>query len=686
MANNNSKQGHNPFWMPWGAGGCLWRSILFLLGMILLCILFSLLMKGCDGFKLPSLSGGDDTEDVRNNDRRPNPIVSNPDEEKRFNELPEELKDTSIVDDWNENIPDVEELPDREDNFIPPIDSTDIVKNPGDSTSMMVAGQLIVFFNSDDVKKDMTSFAKQFKQLYPNNTHTISYYNPASGMMLLAVPQEEVSQLLEELPQKITGIDFLVTTNDVLQGNAKPADPGFNKVKYDEYYKLIQAYEAWDITRGSKDIKVAIVDSYFDLTNPEIGERYVDPINISTKRAYVLPPFTMPRNSNDLASFCHGSHVAGLAIGGQNNKLGCSGIASECTWIPVALGTQPLPLLNIFEGVQYAIYKGADVINMSVGLSLSNMSSLPISEQVRISKTSAKRAEAVWDYIVKVAEKKNCIIVRAAGNDAALLGMDYMNRSKHVIHVEAVDNNGIKAKFSNFGIVEQANVNYSTVAAPGVAMWSVTDKKCAPLWNAAGVPADGNTGFQEMDGTSMSSPVVAGAVALLKSKNKDLTADEVIKILKMTGKQTDTKNRIGPTIQIKDALDATGGDLAKFDELMKDHNKLIGKWRSTYELSLTDLDTNKKLDEIWAYFFFDTSTRGRLEYHAINTKRVYKANLSVKWEQDKFTITQHGKAVSGDGHTMVEDFFTCVPDKDGLLKVNASRKGNVYDFKLEKVN
>ncbi len=683
---NNSKQGHNPFWMPWGAGGCLWRSILFLLGMILICLLLSLLMKGCDGFKLPSFGGGDDIEDVRKNNRKPNPIVSNPDEEKRFNELPEELKDTSIVDDWNEEIPDVEELPDREDNFIPPIDSTDVVKNPQDSTTMMVAGRLIVFFKSDDVKKDMASFARQFKQLYPKNTHKITYYNPTSATMLLAVPNDDIPQLLEELPQKITGIDFIVTTDDILQGKAKPADPGFSKVKYDEYYKLIQAYEAWDITRGSKDVKVAIVDSYFDLTNPEIGERYVDPINIATKRAYVLPPFTMPRNANDLASFCHGSHVAGLAIGGQNNKLGCSGIAPECTWIPVALGTQPLSLFYILEGVQYAIYKGADVINMSVGLSLSNMSSLPISEQVRISKTSAKRAEAVWDYIVKVAEKKNCIIVRAAGNDAALLGMDYMNRSKHVIHVEAVDNNGIKAKFSNFGIVEQANVNYSTVAAPGVAMWSVTDRKCAPLWNMAGVPADAKTGFQEMDGTSMSSPVVAGAVALLKSKNKDLPADEVIKILKMTGKQTDTKNHIGPTIQIKDALDATGGDLAKFDELIKDHNKLIGKWRSTHELQIESSDTHEKIDDMWTYFIFTSPTKGTLENHGINTKRVYRAGVTVQWQKDKFIIKQNSAATTSDGQRMNIDDYICAPNKDGLVEVEVCRNGvKRYNFQLEKV-
>lgn len=661
------KAPHIPFWKPWGIGGCLWRTLLFLLGMCVICLLLAMLLRGCERLSINNLLNNDSTE-------------IDP-----YKDLPPELRDSSFVDDWNESIPGVEELPAPDDNYIPPIDSTRIITNPEDSVSQIIGDQLIVFFNSKDVKQDMASFSQQFKQNYPNNAYKVIYYNLTAGTMLLRVPQNELLKVADELPQKITGIDFLVTTNGVLNGAAKPSDPDFNVQKYSDYFSLIQAYDAWDITRGSKDIKVAIIDSYFDLSNPEIGERYSDRINITTKRVNVLPPAKSP-TLNDIGNYCHGSHVAGIAIGAQNNELGCSGIAPECSWIPVALGSDPWNMLQIMEGVLYAIYHGADVINMSIGGIPEKAAKLPLGDQIKVSMMTGKRAEAVWDYIVKTASDHNCIICKAAGNETALMGMDFMNRSKQIVNVEAVDNEGQKADFSNFGIIKEADIHYSTVAAPGVQSWSVSDKKCAPLWRRLGIKVSAKDGFQEMDGTSMAAPVVTGAVALLKSKKKDLTAEQVIKILTMTGKQTDMRNRIGPTIQLKDALNATGGDLANFDDLMKDHNLLIGKWRSTHELMISDAQ-DVKIDDMWTYFIFTSATSGRIEHHTINMERVYTAQLNVEWEKDRMIITQQGKAIDGSGNQLVKDDFICTPDKDRLLKATcrgSSKK--TFDFQLEKVN
>ena len=533
----------------------------------------------------------------------------------------------------------------------------------------------------------MASFARQFKQQYPGAEYQILYYNSSIGTMNIGVPQSELIKVADELPQKITGLDFLVTTEQIINGASKPSDPGFSVGKYDEYFKLIQAYDAWDITRGSKDVKVAIVDSYFDLSNPEIGERYVDPINIATGRVNVLPPAKMPASEEEVGLYCHGSHVAGLAIGGQSNGLGCSGIAPECSWIPVALGSYPWSTMRTLEGVLYAIYHGADVINLSIGGISPLMAQLSLNEQVAISQTTGKRSEAVWDYIVEIANRNNCVICKASGNESVFMGLDFMNRSDLVINVEAVDNQGIKADFSNFGVVDEVGIHYSAVAAPGVELWSVSDKRCAPFWYLSGVKVSAKDGFQEMDGTSMAAPIVTGAVALLKSKNKDLTAAQARKVLIMTGKQTDTQNRIGPTIQIRDALDATGGDLLNFDDLMKDHNKLLGKWKSTYEVNLVEVGTEKKVDEMWTYFIFTSTTSGWLEYHAISTKRIYTAPVSVKWGTDQLTIIQHGDAVSSDGKQINKDDFICRPNQERLLETSCQRNGKErYTFLLEKVN
>lgn len=660
---NQGKNSRVPFWRPWGIVGYMWRFLLFLGGIIGFCLLFAVLMD-------------------YNKEKRVEECFTEP-----YRNLPPLLKDSLEVREWVDSIPGVPELPDPNDNFIPPVDTTRIITNPEDSIGQIVCDQLTVLFNSKDIKQDMASFARQFKQYYPGNGYDILYYNPLSGMMLLLVPQNRLLVVADELPQRIRDIDFRVATNEILEECGRPSDSGFSVPKYDEYFKLIQAYEAWDITRGNKDVKVGIVDSYFDLTHPEIGERYVNPIHIPSKTRNVLPPLWAPRDEGELASYCHGSHVAGIAIGCQNNALGCSGIAPECTWIPIALGSQ-LTTATIVEGILYAVYQGADVVNFSIGANFpKEVSEIPLGEQVKAAVSSKKRGEALWEYVAQIANDHLCVLCTSAGNQTILMGLDSKNRSSHIIKVEAVDGKGQMAKFSNFGKVPEVGLDYSTVAAPGVNLWSVTDRRCTPIWQAMGDVVSVKDGLQEMSGTSMAAPVVTGAVALLKSKNRNLTTEQVIKILTLTAKQTDTKHRIGPTIQIKDALDATGGDLLNFDDLMKDHNKLLGKWRSTYEIDLVEEDTKKKLDEIWAYFIFSSTSRGTLEYHAIQSKRIYKAPISVVWGKDRLKIIQHGKAISSDGDTVNEDDFICRPNKDRLLETSAQRNGKErYTFQLEKVN
>lgn len=677
---NKHQSSFIPFWQPWGAGGCLWRTIVFLLGLALICLLLSLL-KHPDG---KSGEAKDPTE-WTNPFRSPGKGRSrDPYRDMR------EILDSSRVREWIDSIPGVPELPDPDDNFIPPVDSSKFIVDPTDSTRQIVCDQLTVFFNSSDLKRDMAAFARRFKQLYPGAGYKVTYYNPVAGTMLLAVPEDRLIQVADDLPRQIPEIDFIISTNEIFRECAKPSDPGFRQEKYDAYFKLIQAYEAWDITKGDPNVKVAIMDSYFDLTNPEIGDRYVDPIYIPTKSRNVLPPPAAPTEA-DITSYCHGSHVAGIAIGAQGNNLACSGIAPECTWIPISLGNQ-LTSFNIMEGLLYAVYSGADVVNFSLGRSFpENIGGMPLDDQVEIATTTDKRGEKLWEYIIKTANDHNCVLVTSAGNDSVLMGLDPKNRSMQMIKVEAVDSQGQKAPFSNFGEVPEAAVAFSTVSAPGVDIWSVSEKRCAPLWRSIGYVVSPQDGLQEMSGTSMAAPVVAGAVALLKSKNKNLTTEQVIKILRMTGKQFDTRNRIGPTIQIKDALDATGGDLANFDDLMKDHDLLIGKWRSTHELIISREEggVQQKIDDIWTYFIFTSSTEGHIEHHTIASKKVYSARVRVRWGSDKIEIDELEQAVTPDGDKLSLNKYRCTPDADRLLNatcIKVNKKDETFDFQLEKVN
>lgn len=675
--------------------GIVWKTALFLLGLVLFALLFRFL-RSCDDRKAssPFERRTEDTRDARPNLPFDDGIGNfDPDSLDRtfrdaYWDMPEELREDAPVEDWGRPISGVDELPDPSRNYIPPVDSTRMVENPLDSLSRIVSDELIVFFNSKDVEADIAKFARRFKQLYPQSGYEVKYYNTSAGSMILGVPQDHLIETMQELPQKITDIDFIVVTNEILSHSAAgaPSDPGFAKKSYDAYYRLIQAYDAWEITKGSADIKVAIVDSYFDLSNPEIGQRYVDRINIPTHTTNVLPPARAPQSEGELVGYCHGSHVAGIAIGAQNNRLGCSGIAPECTWIPVSLSDQ-LTLFNIIEGVLYGIYRGADVVSFSIGRTFpQEAKQLPLGDQVTIATTMDNDGAALWAYVVKVANDHNCVLVTSAGNDTVLMGMDPKNRPESFIKVEAVDEKGIAAPFSNYGVVPEAGLNYSTIAAPGVKIWSVSDKRCLPIWEQLGYTVDQQQGFQEMDGTSMAAPVVAGAVALLKSKNKKLTPEQVIKILTMTAKQTDTEHRIAPTLQIRDALDATGGELVNFDDLMNNHELLIGKWRSTYELMIEN--NGNKVDDIWTYFIFDTENSGVVEHHTINMKRVYRARVSVRWEKDRIVINELENATdSATGDQISTHSYICRPDSNRLLSAVCVEEGvEKFDFQLEKVN
>lgn len=493
--------------------------------------------------------------------------------------------------------------------------------------------------------------------------------------------------MLDNLPRQITGIDFKIVSNEVMAESYVPSDPGFKVAAYDEYYKLIQAYDAWDITKGSPDIKVAIVDSYFDLDHPLLKGRYVNPINIVTKTADVYPPASCPADGRDVQAYCHGTHVAALAVGAMDNGVGCSGIAPECTWIPISIGDN-MSAISLIEGILYAIYQGADVVNFSIGAILDpSVKDLSLEDQVYLSQNRNLRGQDLWEYVVKVANDHNCTLVTAAGNDSVLMGLDSKNRSDGMVKVEAVDGKGKVTDFSNFGTIPALQVAYSTVAAPGLDIWSATDGRCTPIWESAGVKVDRQQALQEMPGTSMAAPIVAGAVALMKSKRKDITTGEIIKILEATGKQTDPGKPIGPTIQIRDALDAVGGEYANFDEIMRDHNLLVGKWRSTQMNQLTENPSGKKLDDLWTYFIFDTPTSGFLEHHALKLKKIFRAPISVKWNTDSFEIIQHGEAVAQDGDRMTVDHFICNPDENHLLNASSARKdGPPFSFMLRKVN
>ena len=199
----------------------------------------------------------------------------------------------------------------------------------------------------------------------------------------------------------------------------------------------------------------------------------------------------------------HGTHVAGIIAAQRNNGIGMDGIADDAKIMIVrAVPDGDEYDKDIANGIFYAVNNGAKVINMSFGKEYS--------------------PERYWvDSAIRYAEKKDVLIVHSAGNDAE--NMDtivnypmpysefYNNTADNIITVGASSSDGygsgsIIADFSNYG---QYSVD---VLAPGVKIYSTL-----PVKNKYG----------NLNGTSMSAPVVSGVAALIRSYFPTLSYKQV---------------------------------------------------------------------------------------------------------------------------------------------------------------
>lgn len=506
----------SPFsWKPWGFWGWLWRLLAFLLLLFLLLFILSFI-KGCEHGRT----------DIPEEILQPTDSMTTP-------RVP--------IDTANNVRTDIDDpgpyLPDPEDNHFQPIDDDEIITD--DQGAQLIGDRLNVLLDDPNAGDEtFRQWSKEFKQLYPGDAYQVLYYDPLTKLMQIGVPAAEREAIMERLPQQITDISFKVFDESIMSEMAsRPNDPGFRYEQISWYLAPIQAYDAWAITQGSENVTVAIVDSYFDLNHDELNSnRITKPFSVMRRTGNVAPDAGL---SPEDVTFYHGSMVASQAIGTINNNRGLCGIAPKCKFMPISLGHQ-FTSLTIMQGMLYAIYQGADVVNLSCGLSLNGtpIQQLPVEQQIAISKQYNTRGEAVWDFAFKLAAERNVTIVWAAGNDHVLTGLDPSKRNATTVVVSAVDHDLKSCDFSNFGNFPSAGIEQSTISAPG------NDIFGAMPYNSYNVGP----------GTSFAAPIVTGAVALMKSLNPNLTNKQIVKILKETGRPIEGDNTIGPLLQIKSAL------------------------------------------------------------------------------------------------------------------------------------
>jgi len=275
------------------------------------------------------------------------------------------------------------------------------------------------------------------------------------------------------------------------------------------YFNLISAFEAWGISTGNPNVKVAIVDDAVKISHPDLapiiyinpnevldstdtdGNGFIDDIHgwdVSDNNNNPEPPASHWMYGFSDLIFTHGTHCAGIAAAATDNNIGIASIGFGISIIPVKAmrnnSILPLALDAGPEGVDYAIAAGADIISLSWG--------------------SGQNVPAVQD-VVNAATDAEIIVVAAAGNDGNT-SLTYPASYDNVISVGAITHDDVIASFS------QRNDKIS-VMAPGDQIWST-------------VRAD--DGYQYLEGTSMACPMVAGLLGLMKSFDTTATNDFII--------------------------------------------------------------------------------------------------------------------------------------------------------------
>lgn len=230
----------------------------------------------------------------------------------------------------------------------------------------------------------------------------------------------------------------------------------------------ILAEQAWDITTGGP-IVVAVLDTGVDGSHPDLQGKVLPGHNV----------FSGGANAGDDNG--HGTAVAGLIAANTDNRTGIAGLCWGCRILPVKVldanggGNDA----TVAAGIRWAADNGARVINMSLG--------------------GAGESETLREA-VEYAAAKGIVLVAASGNEReAGNPVSYPAAYSQVIAVGATGNADTITGFSNTG-------DYLDIAAPGVGLWTTLP--------------DGRYG--PPNGTSFSSPYVAGAAALVLTQRPDL--------------------------------------------------------------------------------------------------------------------------------------------------------------------
>jgi serine protease len=296
------------------------------------------------------------------------------------------------------------------------------------------------------------------------------------------------------------------------------AEPNDTLYDYQWHYPLINLPDAWDITRGSSDVVVAVIDTGVLLDHPDLqgqlvaGYDFIRSTQISADGDGRDDDPDDPGDSEGIGgSSFHGTHVAGTIAALTNNSGGVAGVAWDAK-------VMPLRVMGVGGGYDSDI---AAAIRYAAGLDVGGVT--PLEEPVDVINLSlgSDSDSQVLESACEEARAQGVIVVAAAGNDNSSRST-YPAAFDGVVSVSAVAIDESLASYSNYG-------DTIDVAAPGGDSGDedgngYSDMVLSTWGDDSGGSIDMVYGFSM--GTSMAAPHVAGVAALMKSLYPGLTPNE----------------------------------------------------------------------------------------------------------------------------------------------------------------
>jgi serine protease AprX len=271
-------------------------------------------------------------------------------------------------------------------------------------------------------------------------------------------------------------------------------------------------------TKGA-GVRVAVLDTGVYAEHPALAGRLVKDgfavFDSCGRQVRADPPF----DGED-----HGTHVCGTVVGGNDSNGVAIGVAPEAELLVGAVLLGRGSLVSLVTGMVWAVEQGCNVINLSLGLS---------------------HYEPMFEAVMRLVVGYDVVPVVAVGNrrhgnldspaaSPQVLGVGALERFKGRRTEIAEFSGGASLILPSDTGAENITVTKPDVVAPGTQVWS-----CVPPGPGTGGPHS----YAFMDGTSMATPHVTGAVALLMAAFPTAPAVDIIRVIRQSARHPDAARR-----------------------------------------------------------------------------------------------------------------------------------------------